>query len=384
MGCGCKVASGWGTGVSAQSLVFAKTRRMSLEAQIGLMTVPQEFCRLCNALLVASYGDDFLPIDDDRPDAGNDGYCKSERRMFAMHCFKRSQNQSLDREIRRKMIGDLGKAIALKSAGLWDIQAWTFIANYPIPEMIAREVFTAGAKAGIDVSWRGPAELGGLLQRHPAVRARFPALQANEVMERLGEIREQVGKLGDEAFGERDPYIPVSDVALDRLALSQDEFWEYRLFAGRLLQGKHHLEFKYLDYSLGIVERRVALSFHDANDLVGDAFQRISDAVDALSLVCQPSAQEQAFGPLGEPGSVQAINHLAGRILATYDELLETVNEIRAIEPPLILQRLVELVPNYAAGLIDELRDFVARVARAAHDLATGVDPVMSLSRSSF
>src|SRR5262245_46735969 len=131
------------------------------------MTVPQEFARLCNAVLRATYGDDFLPIDDDQPDAGNDGYLKSERRMFAMHCFKRVQNQSIEQAIRRKMIGDLGKAIALKNAGVWEVDAWTFVANYPISENIAREVVATGRRASIDVSWRGPAELALALQQHP-------------------------------------------------------------------------------------------------------------------------------------------------------------------------------------------------------------------------
>ncbi len=347
---------------------------MTLEAQISLMTVPQEFCRLCNALLVASYGDDFLPIDDDRPDAGNDGYLKPERRMFAMHCFKRSQNQSLDQDVRRKMIGDLGKAVALKSAGLWEIEAWTFIANYPISDEIAREVVTKGAEAGIDVSWRGPAELGVLLQRHPEVRARFPALQTNEVLERLGEIRQQVDKLSDQSHGVEDSYIPVTDAELTRLATSGGDFWEYRLLAGRLLQGKQDLEFKYLDYSLGIVERRVELSFDDAQVAISEAFQRISDAVGTLDAVCQPSAQEYAFGRIGEPGNAHALNHMAGRILATYEEMLDTANEIRAVEPPIILTRMCELVPRYAEGLIEELRDFIARVERAAQQLPKYVD----------
>jgi hypothetical protein len=66
---------------------------MSLEAEIGRMTDPQEFMRLCNAVLSAEHGDDFLPIDDDRPDRGNDGYLKSQKRIFAAHCFKRRPEQ---------------------------------------------------------------------------------------------------------------------------------------------------------------------------------------------------------------------------------------------------------------------------------------------------
>lgn len=91
---------------------------MNLEAQIELITVPQEFTRLCNALLAAEYGADFLQIDDDRADSGNDGYRKSVHQVFAVHCFKRVQKQKITEEIRRKMLGDLGKAKTLKEQGL--------------------------------------------------------------------------------------------------------------------------------------------------------------------------------------------------------------------------------------------------------------------------
>ncbi|WP_045877243.1 hypothetical protein [Pseudofrankia sp. DC12] len=95
---------------------------MNLAAQISLITVPQEFTRLCNAVLRAEYGSDFLPIDDDRSDRGNDGYLKPEKRLFAMHCFKRAQNQGLDGEIRSKMLGDLAKAVKLRTESAWIIE----------------------------------------------------------------------------------------------------------------------------------------------------------------------------------------------------------------------------------------------------------------------
>src|SRR3954470_6589476 len=100
---------------------------MDLRPQVELITNPQEFTRLCNAVLTAEHGDDFLPIDDDRADRGNDGYLKSEQRMFAAHCFKRIQNKSIDAAIKAKMVGDLDKATALKEVGIWDVEAWTFL-----------------------------------------------------------------------------------------------------------------------------------------------------------------------------------------------------------------------------------------------------------------
>jgi hypothetical protein len=82
---------------------------VNLEAQIELITVPQEFTRLCNAVLAAEYGTDFLPIDDDRADGGNDGYRKSSKQVFAVHCFKRIQKQKLTDELRRKDLGRSGE-----------------------------------------------------------------------------------------------------------------------------------------------------------------------------------------------------------------------------------------------------------------------------------
>lgn len=148
---------------------------MNLQAQIELITVPQDFSRLCNAVLRAEYGDDFLPIDDDRSDRGNDGYLKSEKRMFAAHCFKRVQNQSLDREIRHKMVSDLQKAVRLKQEGVWGIEAWTFISNYPIAEAIAKPVIVLGRESNIDVGWRGPDYLAEVLQKYKNVRELFPS-----------------------------------------------------------------------------------------------------------------------------------------------------------------------------------------------------------------
>jgi len=138
---------------------------MNLQAQIELITNPQDFTRLCNAVLQAEYGDDYLPIDDDRADRGNDGYLKSEKRLFAGHCFKRVQNQNIDKEIRTKMVGDLKKAVVLKQENRWDIEAWTFLSNYSISEGIAASIVALGKEAGIDVSWRGPGYFAGILQK---------------------------------------------------------------------------------------------------------------------------------------------------------------------------------------------------------------------------
>jgi hypothetical protein len=167
----------------------------TLETLIGLMNVPQEFTRLCNGILVADHGDDFLAIDDDRADWGNDGYLKSERRMFAFHCFKRVQKRGLDAGVLRKMRGDLTKAAALRDASDWEIVAWTFISNYPISESVGRSMMKQAGELGMDVSWRGPTFLATALQRHPAVHNQFPELRLNQAAEPLARIEAALEEL---------------------------------------------------------------------------------------------------------------------------------------------------------------------------------------------
>lgn len=173
------------------------TTYMNLPAQISLITVPQEFTQLCNVLLAAEHGDDYLPIDDDRSDRGNDGYLKSEKRLFAVHCFKRIQNQSIDAAVRSKMVGDLGKAIALKNEGIWDIAAWTFLCNYKVSEAIAARLVALGRDAGISVSWRGPDELAAGLGKHKHLLDQFPELHGPRVSAQLDGIQDALASFGD-------------------------------------------------------------------------------------------------------------------------------------------------------------------------------------------
>ena len=164
---------------------------MNLAAEINRMTVPQEFSRLCKCLLIAEYGDDFLAIDDDSPDGGNDGYHKYQRKIFAFHCFKRVQNQSINREIFRKMSSDLKKAIDLRKTGL-KVEAWTFISNYPIPQQIAEKIIEQGKNAVIDVSWRDNEYLSLKLREFDFVRKDFPILHDHESDQSIEEILSEV------------------------------------------------------------------------------------------------------------------------------------------------------------------------------------------------
>lgn len=338
---------------------------MNLQAQIELITVPQDFTRLCNAVLQAEYGAEFLPIDDDRADRGNDGYLKSEKRMFAAHCFKRIQNRGLDSEIRGKMMSDLKKAITLRDQGDWEVLRWTFLCNYPIPEGIAAEVYSVGLEAGIDVSWSGPGYFAEVLQRATSVRELFPNLMGNDILGRLDEISRMIESLSPSSDVSEPPvnWIP-RDSAEQRALISQaPPAWEYLLFASVLQQGKQRLEHKWRDFRTGYGRRSGV--YHDESSGIqrlSGAFGDIEGVIGRMMLVFPVEIQEEAFGPSGVPGNSDSILHLGGRIVSAYEEILDWASDIRGEVYPESIRGAAELAAQMAKRPAEDIRNFIDRV----------------------
>jgi hypothetical protein len=338
---------------------------VNLHAQIGLITVPQEFTRLCNAILTAEYGDDYLPIDDDRADRGNDGYLKSEKRLFAAHCFKRIQNQGIDSAIRGKMIGDLGKAIALKREGIWDIEAWTFLSNYKVSEAIAVRLVEMGQEAEIDVSWRGPDEVASSLRRHKNVLEQFPELETSEINQQLVEIQALLSPLSnvitDTSVSTSPPMrAPRTLGEQEQLLLSRPGGWEYMLFAGVLYQGVIRLEPKWHDHQLRLPRGpRHRLDASTAPTYLSNAFGDLANTMGPINRVFDPSVQEQAFGAPGEAGNPGRIEHFARHVVATYEDMLDWAAAMRNLDAPEPLTKSIELAARFVDVPVEAIRNFV-------------------------
>ncbi len=341
---------------------------MNLEGQIELISVPQEFTRLCNAILSAEHGEDFLPIDDDRADSGNDGYRKSTRQVFAVHCFKRLQKQGITGEIRRKMIGDFGKAKMLKEQGLWEIRAWTFVSNYAIPDEVGREAVALGDDSGIDVSWLGPSYLAGALQRRPEIRPLFPTLQANEISEQLEGLKDALKPVEPKAPGR----VPRNGEELQATLTVRPSGWEYLFFAGHLFLGKERLALRWRDHELPPYTLSESIDeVGDATTYLSSAFSRVSGVVEALSRVFPQEVQEEAFGAPGDPGSPTRIEHFAARILQTYEELLDWAASMRAVSPPDVLVPAFEAAARMADQPLDEIHTFIDDAVREIDRMPT-------------
>ncbi|MEV8525776.1 hypothetical protein AB0451_16700 [Streptomyces sp. NPDC052000] len=341
---------------------------MNLAAQVELITVPQDFTRLCNAVLQAEYGIDFLPIDDDRADRGNDGYLKSEKRMFAAHCFKRIQNQRLDHEIRSKMMGDLRKAIQLKMAGDWEIEAWTFLSNYPIPEHIARQVVAAGKESGICVSWSGPGYFAEVLQRFRSVREMFPNLLGNDILDRLAAITEKLESLAPaEAVVN---WVPRSIQEQRALISQKPPAWEYLLFAGVLRQGKELLEPKWRDYLIRNGSRTGRyLDKGSARIYLHGIWSDAEFIAERAMSAFDERLQLEAFGAPGEPGNAELIKQSADRIVKSYEDLLDWAAEIRGTVFPEGVKRAFDVAAMAAAQPLTDIRSFIDRTVNSIDEI---------------
>lgn len=347
--------------------------QMNLQAQIELITVPQDFSRLCNAVLRAEYGDDFLSIDDDRSDRGNDGYLKSEKRMFAAHCFKRVQNQSLDREIRHKMVTDLQKAIQLNQEGVWPIEAWTFISNYPIAEAIAKPVILLGRESGIDAGWRGSDYLAEVLQKYKNVRELFPNLLASEIMEQLGVIIEKLETYSsDVAATIPITWAPRSVEEQRELVIQRPIGWEVLLFAGILLREKERLEFKWRDFEVGYAPRSGRhLNDHEALSYLGNTARDAGAIIRGMMTVFDEDNKTQAFGLPGEPGNAVLITHFARRVIGEYEEFIDWAAGLRGLGVSERMAHVFELAALIAGQPARDIRKFVDQVVYNAEQLST-------------
>jgi GntR family transcriptional repressor for pyruvate dehydrogenase complex len=186
------------------------------------------------------------------------------------------------------------------------------------------------------------AELAGM-----AVREHFAALHADIARDLIPGPTASIG-------------VPKTADQETQLIAGDVDFWEYRLFASSLYQGREALEAKYFDYKAGIVSSRTRLTFHDAKRILEDALQRVAAVAGTVEQILSPSAQQRAFGPPDEPGDAAAIRDLAHRVVSVYEELLDTAAQLRSTEAPDLLKPMFRTASRYMDARIAQFRRFIA------------------------
>lgn len=141
--------------------------------------------------------------------------------------------------------------------------------------------------------------------------------------------------------------------------------WEYMLFAGDLLAERDRLEAKWRDEELGLAggTRTHLADESEAIRHAGAQLSHIQITIRAFNRLFTPEVHERAFGAPGEPGDAARIEHLAKRIMNSYEELLDWAAGLRACAVPDRFETYFELLPQMASNSIRALHDFVDKVA---------------------
>jgi hypothetical protein len=158
--------------------------------------------------------------------------------------------------------------------------------------------------------------------------------------------------------------IPSTAEQQARLVAERPQFWEYRLFAGVLLQGKNDLETKWDDHALRLpagVRREVDQA--SAPDFLSREMEWIGKRVGVLERILAPSVQEQAFGADDEEADPVRIANLARRIVTMYESLLDWAASLRNTSVPRIFNELLETSACFVDTPIIEIREFIDKTA---------------------
>lgn len=128
--------------------------------------------------------------------------------------------------------------------------------------------------------------------------------------------------------------IPVTDDEQASLLADRPDWWEYRLYAGVLMQGRLRLESKWLDHDLRIPGGPRRHAPEPTSEFVSQEMGTMRRFLTTFNRVFDPDVLEEAFGPSGESGDPNRIRHVAGGVIRVYESMLDWAAELRNTTVP--------------------------------------------------
>jgi hypothetical protein len=136
--------------------------------------------------------------------------------------------------------------------------------------------------------------------------------------------------------------------------------WEYLLFGAVLLREMNALEAKYRDHEIGFAAPQAGPALGVDNvSVLSTAFAEVRALVANVGRVFDKAAQERAFGAPGEPGDAERIRHLASRIIAIYEGLLDWAARVRGTPTEDEFKGVADLAGRFADLPVEQFRQFV-------------------------
>jgi hypothetical protein len=270
--------------------------------------------------------------------------------------------------------GRIDTALALARFGVVVLSPAFFSKPWPQRELAglaAREI-DAGSKVILPV-WHN-VDHQFIVQRSPVLADRLGVQTsagldkvADEIalaLEKAGIHPTQVVKAEEESKEVSLFSIPTTHKEQADLISERPEWWEYRLYAGVLMQGRIALESKWHDHELRLPrgERR-----EPDPDSIWDFFSReigwMSRQVGSLDRIFDQAVSEKAFGAPGEAGDAERITHVAQAVIQIYTSMMDWAATLRNSNVPSDYDEILELTARMADGPVRQIREFVQAVA---------------------
>jgi hypothetical protein len=297
----------------------------------------------------------------------------------------------LELKIGDSLSRQIDAALARSRFGVVVLSPAFFAKEWPQRELAglaARELAT-GAKVILPVWHNVDHEF--IAQRSPTLADRLGVLTSAGIDKVTREVAEVLGQTPDETpIPSREPVsqtddqsaslfqIPVTDSAQKELIEDEPEWWEYRLYAGVLMQGRIELEDKWHDHELRLPRGPRRTPSESASEFLGRESAEFGRFMDTLNRVFDPEILEQAFGPLGKPGDSQRIVHVARGVIQIYESMMDWAAELRSTRIASDYQEILELTARMADGPIRQTRDFIQRAADQIARIPTLIEEAKS------
>ncbi|MFE0356347.1 toll/interleukin-1 receptor domain-containing protein [Streptomyces nigra] len=171
--------------------------------------------------------------------------------------------------------------------------------------------------------------------------------------------------------------------------------WEYLLFGGVLWQRREALEEKWRDHELGYAGRT---GRHYTNEQVftflGNSLNDLSVGPQNIAKMLSLEVQERAFGAPGEPGNPELIEHIARRIVGSYEQMIDVAAGLRGAGISGEVSDVAEATARLADQPLKQIRDFIdqlvaeldtvpERIARG-EELRISMDLILALDEDAL
>ncbi|WIB27872.1 TIR domain-containing protein [Curtobacterium sp. MCSS17_015] len=183
--------------------------------------------------------------------------------------------------------------------------------------------------------------------------AEGPAGVAKAVQAKVGASRAD----GERRFNGRVPRSPAEAAIL---LGERPRAWEYIAFSYWLSAGLEQRRSAYNDHVMRFALGGEFISTDALPNYVNSEMARILSITETFESLLLGPAQDAAMGAPGEPGDADLIEHLAGRMLLIFDELLAWAYRLRSASTPTDEGRAVlRAAAEYAAQPVEAVREFI-------------------------